>query len=466
MKTSNKKISVIIALSFLSACSLFAEMISQEYILSKYKHKVDSLIKIIMNDDKFYDRLGYLCDIYGHRLSGSENLEKALDWLQIEMQRDGLQNVARDSVWVPHWVRGEEKCQMLLPWRKNIPVIAFGGSISTPKEGIEADVLVVKSFDELKEKSSLAIGKIVVFNVPFVNYGQAVQFRFRGAIEAAASGAVASLTRSVTPQSNSLHTGMMIYDDKYPKIPHGAITIEDADLLERIQSRGLTPRIRLILLNETKPDALSWNLRSELVGKDLPNEIIAFGGHIDSWDVGTGAHDDACGCIASWAALKYIKDANLHPRRTLRVVFWANEENGVRGGKAYCDQHSHEQHSLMFEFDAGCFRPSKIGFSGPDTLLSIIKFFEPLLQKIDSITVVKGGGGVDIDPMVRTGVPAMSLWTDSEGKYFRYHHSELDTFDKINKQDFQKCIAAIAVVLYLYADLPLDYIQFIKQTTH
>jgi len=466
MKTELKKLSIILVVLNLLPTILFSEMISQEYILSKYEKKVDSLIKIIMNDDKFYNRLGYLCDIYGHRLSGSENLERALDWLEKEMYRDSLQNVARDSVWVPHWVRGEEKCELISPWRKNIPVIAFGGSISTPNVGIEADVLVVKSFEELKDKADLAKGKIIVYNVPFVSYGQAVQFRFRGAIDAASVGAVASLTRSVTPQNNSLHTGMMIYDDKYPKIPHGAITIEDADLLERIQARGLTPRIRLLLLNESKPDALSWNLRSELTGREQPNEYIAFGGHIDSWDVGTGAHDDACGCVASWAALTYLKIANLIPRRTLRVVFWANEENGVRGGKAYRDQHSHELHSLMFEFDAGCFRPSRIGFSGPDTIFSIIKFFEPLLQKIDSITVVKGGGGVDIDPMVRTGVPAMSLWTDSQGNYFRFHHSELDTFDKIDKKEFQKCIATIAVALYLYADLPIDYIQFIKQTTH
>lgn len=450
---------------FLCVYNLNAQ-ITQEYILSKYESKVDSLIKIIMEDDKFYERLGYLCDVFGHRLSGSENLERALDWLYSEMKKDGLQNVAKDSVWVPHWVRQEEKCELIFPMQKKIPVMAYGGSISTPKEGIEADVLVVSSFEELKEKAALAKGKIVVYNVPFINYSQAVPFRFRGAINAAEVGAVASLARSVTPQNNSLHTGMMIYNDNVNKIPHGTLNSEDAELLHRLQNRGITPRLRLTLLNETLPDFLSWNLRGELVGWEHPNEFIALGGHIDSWDVGTGAHDDACGCVATWAAVKYIKDAGLRPRRTLRAVMWANEENGVRGGKAYRDQHSHLPHSLMFELDAGCFRPSKIGFSGPDTIFSIVKFFEPLLQKIDSITVVRGGGGVDIDPMVRTGVPAMSLWTESEGNYFRYHHSEWDTFDKIVAQDLKKCIAAIAVAMYLYADLPVDYLSFIKQASH
>jgi len=456
----------IVLLSILFCVFNLKAQITQEYILSKYESKVDSLIKMIMADGSFYERLGYLCDVFGHRLSGSENLERALDWLYSEMKKDGLQNVAKDSVWVPHWVRKDENCELIFPMQKRIPVMAYGGSISTPKEGIEADVLVVTSFEELKEKAELAKGKIVVYNVPFVTYSQAVPFRFRGAINAAEVGAVASLARSVTPQNNSLHTGMMIYSDDVVKIPHGTLTSEDADLLLRLQNRGITPRLRLTLLNETLPDFLSWNLRGELVGSELPDEYIALGGHIDSWDVGTGAHDDACGCVATWAAVKYIKDAGLRPRRTLRAVMWANEENGVRGGKAYRDQHSHLHHSLMFELDAGCFRPWRIGFSGPDTIFSIVKFFEPLLQKIDSITVVVGGGGVDIDPMVRTGVPAMSLWTNSEGNYFRYHHSEWDTFDKIVAEDFKKCIATIAVVMYLYADLPVDYLSFIRQATH
>lgn len=461
-----KKLSFVLVLFFLIIQNNTNSQITQEFILKNYEKKVDSLINFILKDDWFYNRLGYLCDVFGPRLSGSDNLERALDWLRDEMINDGLINVAKDSVWVPNWKRYEEKCELVYPMQKDIPVIAFGGSVSTPKDGILADVLVVKSFEELKEKTNLAKGRIIVYNVPFVSYSQAVQFRFRGAIEAAAVGAIASLTRSVTPQNNSLHTGMMIYDNSIPEIPHGAITIEDADLLERLQNRGFTPKIKLILLNSKLPDVLSWNLRGEIPGREFPNEYIALGGHIDSWDVGTGAHDDACGCVATWAAVKYLKDLNFIPRRTLRVVMWANEENGVRGGKAYRDQHGHLPHVLMFEFDAGCFKPYRLGFSGPDTLFSIVKFFEPLLQKIDSIAVTKGGGGVDIDPMVRTGVPAMSLWTDSQGKYFSYHHSNLDTFDKIDSIEFKKCIATIAVAMYLYADLPIDYLQLIKQITH
>lgn len=456
--------SFVVILATLTLCVIKLDaQITQEFILAEYEKKAEKLIDAIMSDSTAYQRLGYLTDVFGSRLSGSANLERALDWMYAEMKSDGLDNVTKDSVMVPHWVRGLERCDIISPLNHNMLVASYGGSISTPDGGITAEVYVVNSFEQLKNNADKAKGKIVVYNAPFLNYGQAVQYRFHGAVRAAEVGAVASLARSVTPQNmNSVHTGMMVYVDSITKIPHGAITIEDAELLQRLQDRGITPKIKLVLESETLPDALSYNLYSELSGIENPDEIIAHGGHIDSWDMGTGAHDDACACVASWEVIRKIKQLNLKPKRTLRAVMWANEENGVRGGNAYRDKHKDEKHVLMFEFDSGCFAPSAIRFSGSDTLLQIVKFFEPILRKIDSIEVVKGGGGVDIGPMTRLGYPAMSLSTRDRGQYFSYHHSRNDTFDKIVFSDYNKCIAAIAVSLFIYSDLPIEYYKYIE----
>lgn len=459
MRFSIFKFSVSILVLFASVNFTQAQ-ITQEYIAEKYAPIVKKIYDAAMADSSFYDRLGYMCDMFGPRLSGSQNLENAIRWAVSEMKKDKLANVRLDSVMVPHWVRGAENCTMTKPWKHNIPITGFGGSVPTPKEGISAEVLVVKDFDELEKYGDRAKGRIVVFDDPWQNYGQAVQYRFRGAIAAAKYGAIASLTRATSPIGmSSPHTGMMVYADTLPKIPSGAIALEDSELLHRIQNRGVTPVIYLKLESETLPDALSWNVLAEMPGKELPDEYIAFGGHIDCWDLGTGAHDDAAGCLSSWASLKLLKDLGLTPKRTLRSVFWVNEENGVRGGKKYFEDHGKEKHALMFEFDSGLFPPSSLRYTGPDSLLQIVKMMQPLLQMIDSINVDSRGGGVDIGPMMRNAsIPGMSLsGNDGDDQYFWYHHSANDTFDKIDKTVFNKTVAAIASALYIYADLPIDY---------
>lgn len=448
---------------------LFSEylnaQVNQEFIINKYKPIAEKIISKVMSDSSSYKNLGYVCDVFGHRLSGSENLENAIRWIVKEMKNDGLDNVRTDSVMVPHWVRGNEECIMTSPWKHKIPVLAFGGSISTPKGGIKAKVLVVNGFEDLAAKKDLAKGRIVVYNVPFKNYGQAVQFRFVGAINAAQAGAIASLTRSVTPQNLvSVHTGMMVYADTVEKIPHGAISIEDAELLQRLQDRGISPEMSLTLESESLPDVLSYNVLGELRGNEKAEEIIAFGGHIDGWDLGTGAHDDASACIASWGAIKILKDLGLAPKRTLRSVMWANEENGARGGKAYAAQHGDEPHALVFEWDSGCFAPSAVRFTCDSSLFQILKLMEPILKLINKDLVVDNrGGGVDIGPMMRLGYPGGSLSTNDQGKYFVYHHSDSDTFEKIVFNEYNQCLAAMAVSLYIYADLPIDYFKYIKK---
>ncbi len=423
---------------------------------AKYSGIVRMIIDEAMKDSSAWERLAYMCDTFGPRLSGSDNLEKALNWITEQMKSDGLDNIQRDEVMVPVWIRGNESCSLISPRKSKMNFMSYGGSIATPVEGITAPVLVVNSFEDLQNKANEAKGKIVVYNVPFIHYGQAVQFRWSGHLKAAEAGAVASLVRSVSPIGFQLpHTGSVAdYVDSIPKIPHGAITLEDAEMLQRMQNRGQEPVIHLFLEARTEPDKLSYNVMGEIIGSMVPGEIIAIGGHIDSWDAGTGAQDDAGGCIATWQAVKLLKKLGLKPKRTIRVVMWANEENGSRGGKYYAEKHKHEKHHLMLEFDAGVFSPKSIGFRGPDSLFDIVSTFQPFLAQVEpNFSIYKGGWGVDIDPMHKLGIPAMTFNTDDSGRYFWYHHADSDTPDKIDPKDLNKCIAAIAIAVFLYADI-------------
>ena len=427
--------------------------------INKYQPIADKIISFAMKDSIAWDRLAYLTDVFGPRLSGSESLEKALDWMLLQMKNDNFSNVREEKVMVPHWVRGTEKAELLEPRNANIPILLLGGSIGTTNKGISAEVIVINDKSELDSLGSEKInGKIVLFNQPFINYGQSVQYRFYGAQWAAKYGAVASLIRSVSPNtSRNLHTGMMAYSDTIPKIPHAAITPEDAMLLERLQSYGKKIIVHLNLEAETKEDFESRNIMADIAGYMYPDEIIAMGGHTDSWDVGTGAQDDASGCISTWMAAKLINDLNLKPKRSIRLVQWVNEENGVKGGNEYKDKHINEKHVLMFEHDSGVFPPSAIRLNGSDSALVLLKYAEPLFKKISpEMIITNGGGGVDIGPMTRAAAPGMSLSTNDDGKYFYYHHSNSDTADKVNPLHLNQCIAAIALAIYIYADLEIN----------
>ncbi|MGQ9820023.1 MAG: M20/M25/M40 family metallo-hydrolase, partial [Candidatus Kapaibacteriales bacterium] len=401
-----------------------------------------------------WDRLAILCDDFGPRLSGSENLNNAINWIEEKLREDGFDSVWTEDVYVPKWVRVHEECELVYPRKKRIPLITLGGSVSTPPEGITAEVLVVRNFDELTAKKNEAKGKIILYTPPYESYGKTVQYRWLGASRAAEVGAIAALIRPVTPLSmNNPHTGSMHYIDTLPKIPIASITEEDALLLERFQNRGIRPKIYLKIETRNDEKVLSKNVIAEIRGI-RHNEIIDFGGHIDSWDVGSGAQDDAGGCMASWEALRVFKSLNIKPNRTLRLVFWVNEEFGLDGGRSYAENHKNEDHKLLFEFDSGVFPPTKIGFLGPDSLWNKVKGLENLIKTVlPEIEIYRGGGGVDISPMTKLGFPGGSLLTNDGGKYFWYHHSETDTPDKVNPKDLNDCAIAIAVFLYLYSDL-------------
>lgn len=429
---------------------------AQQQAVAALRPAADRLIDAALADTAAWERLTLLVDRFGNRFSGSAALEQAHDWMLAEMERDGLENVRGERVMVPHWVRGEESATLVEPRRQDLPMLGLGGSIATPPEGITAEVLVVGSFEELTQRAAEARGKIVLFDAPFTSYGETVRYRSQGAVEAARAGAVASLIRSVTPFSmKTPHTGGMRYEDDVPRIPHAAITVEDATLLHRMQERGERIVVTLRMSAQTLPDAESKNVIAELRGREFPDEIVVLGGHTDSWDVGQGAMDDAGGVVAAWEAVRLMKELGLRPRRTVRVVGWTNEENGLRGGNAYRDAHRDEldRHVLAIESDAGVFKPLGYGFTGSDEALAIISEIGRLLERIDAGTIERGGGGADIGPIMRLGVPGMGLNVDGS-RYFWYHHTDADTIDKLDMREFLECVASLAVMAYAVAELP------------
>lgn len=421
-----------------------------------YRQAADRLIEAALADSAAYARLTLLVDKFGHRFSGSTSLEQAIDWILQEMERDGLENVHGEPVMVPHWVRGDESVELLTPRYRRLAMLGLGGSIATPPQGITAPVLAVSSWEEMEARAEEARGKIVLYDPDWENYGVNVAYRSRGAIVAAQAGAVASLIRSAGSFSiNSPHTGAMSYDPDIPKIPHAALTPEDARMLHRMLDRGERVTVRLKMEAQTLPDVPSRNVVAEIRGRERPEEIVVLGGHIDSWDVGQGAMDDGGGSVAAWEAVRLMHRLGMRPRRTVRVVLWTNEENGLRGGNAYRDQHVQEldRHVLAIESDGGVFQPAGFGFTGSDEAFEILRQVGSLLNRIDAGTITRGGGGADIGPIMREGVPGAGLQVDGS-RYFWYHHSDGDTIDKLDPEGMARCVAAMAVLAYVVAELP------------
>lgn len=430
---------------------------SQDSWLDPYREPASRIIGEALSDTFAWRRLAELTDTFGHRLSGSPQLEEAIRWAADQMRADGLENIHLDPVMVPHWVRGRERAQMIRPARHELVMLGLGGSIGTPPDGIEAETLVVSSFDELDARAEDVPGKIVVYNVPFATYGETVRYRTTGASRAARRGAVASLVRSVGPKGfRTPHTGGMRYNDGDPQIPTAAITAEDTALLQRMQDRGTPAVVRLTMGAQTLPDVESANVIGELRGRERPEEVVVVGGHIDSWDVGAGASDDGGGCIVTWDALRILKKLNLRPRRTLRVVLWTNEENGLRGGMAYRDTYRDDltNHVMMLESDSGVFRPRGFGFTGNSRARVTVTEIGSLLRGIDAAWIGPSGGGADIGPSVQAAnIPSMSLAVDGS-LYFTIHHTPADTIDNIDPTDVARNVAAVAVMAYVVADMP------------
>jgi len=424
--------------------------------LDQYREPASRLIGAAMVDSFAWRRLAELTDGIGNRLSGTPELSRAIDWALAEMKRDGLENVHAEPVMVPRWVRGRESAEIVEPAHHPIAMIGLGDSVGTPDAGIQAEAIVVRSFQELDAASSRVGGKIVIFNVPFTTYEQTRPYRSDAPSRAAQLGAVAVLVRSVGPAGLRLpHTGSLSYAANAPKIPGAAIASEDADRLQRMSDRGGRIVLRLKMEAHFESDAPSANVVGELRGREKPDEFVVIGGHIDSWDVGAGASDDGGGIVATWEALRLIKSLGLRPRRTLRVVLWTNEENGARGGRAYRDQHVAElpKHVMMLEADSGLFRPVSFAVTANAVARDTVQAIATLLTNIGADTITGGGGGTDIGPSVTAAsIPAVSY--EGTGDYFLLHHTQADTVDKIDPADVSRAAAAIAVMSYVIADLP------------
>ncbi|HWO88190.1 MAG TPA: M20/M25/M40 family metallo-hydrolase [Gemmatimonadales bacterium] len=436
----------------LAAAPVHAQAIGQ-----RYQETAVRIIEAAVADSAAWGRIAELTDRFGPRLSGSESLERAIDWIMDQMRRDSLENVRGEPVMVPRWVRGEESAELVSPRRARLAMLGLGGSVGTPRGGITAEVMVVGSREELRRRAPEARGRIVLFDVPFTSYGATVQYRLNAAAWAAEVGAVAALIRSVASYSiRSPHTGAMRYDSGVTRqIPAAALSVEDAAMLHRMADRGERVVIRLVMGARTLPEVPSRNVIGELVGRELPEEVVVMGGHIDSWDVGTGAMDDAGGVVAAWEALRLLRRLGLRPRRTIRVVGWTNEENGLRGATAYRDRYAAalDNHVLAIESDGGVFSPTGFGFSGSDSAFAIVTEIGSLLERIGAGRITRGGGGADIGPIMARGVPGMGLSVDGS-RYFWFHHSEGDTVDKLDPAEVARCVAALAVMAWVVAELP------------
>jgi carboxypeptidase Q len=419
----------------------------------------DRLIDAALKDSAAWNRIAELVDTYGNRPAGSASLESAIDWIVAQMKKDGLENVHTEPVMVPHWVRGRESATLLAPHRAPLHMLGLGRSVGTPAGGITAPVLVVSDFADLHAHAAQAKGRIVLFDyhfdpnkAPFDAYGEAVIYRYSAADSAAAYGAVAALIRSVTPHSLSTpHTGSMGYGDTTAHahhIPAAAITLEDADMLHRIQNRGQESRVTLAMEAHMLPDAKSRNVIAEVRGSELPDEVIVLGGHIDSWDVGQGAMDDGGGVVSAWEALRLIKQLGLAPRRTIRVVAWVNEEMGGRGADAYRDSHRAELPKTKFalESDNGAFTPKGIRLTGPDSLLPVVQQLLAPLARIGVTEAKMGDPEADVAPLAEVGVPALALDIDAS-RYFWYHHTDADMMSALDPHQVALCVATMGVVV-------------------
>ena len=453
MRSSLRLVALVCAVAVVATL----EAQSTHSFLAPIRADADRLIKAATADDFAWRRLAELTDTFGARLSGSPNLARAVQWSVQTMKADGLENVHAEPVMVPRWVRGREHAEIVEPPHHDLAVLGLGGTVATPTGGLEADLLVVSSFDELRSRAAEARGKIVLFDVAYGGYAETVTYRNGGARAAAQAGAVGMLVRSIGPMGlRTTHTGSVNYVPEVPAIPAAAIASEDASRLVRLARSGRRVRLRIVLEGRREADVESANVVGEIVGRDKPNEIVLLGGHLDSWDVGTGASDDGVGCIITWEAARLMAKLGIRPRRTVRVVLWTNEENGLRGAAAYADRYASAaaDHVFALESDLGVFAPAALGFSGSMAARAMIGQIASLLEPLNFPEITAGGGGADIGPIAQAGrVPTMAYIGDAS-RYFVIHHTAADTVDRILPDEVSKAAAAVAVVAYAVAEMP------------
>jgi carboxypeptidase Q len=430
-------------------------------------YKEDSIfIRKIFNtaltDGKSYEMLRHLTLNVGPRLSGSAGAKKAVEYTRDVMKDEKFDHIFLQDVMVPHWVRGAKEQGAIVTGKQkiNVPLVALGGSIATPKAGVTASVIEVKTFQELRALGREKVkGKIVFFNRPmdptkmntFEAYGAAVDQRGSGASEAAKMGAVGCIVRSITTSMDDVpHTGSMRYASGAPMIPAAAISTNAAELLSKTLKSNPATQFFFKQNCETLPDAPSHNVIGELKGSQSPNEYMVVGGHLDSWDIAQGAHDDGSGCVQSIEAIRLLKVLGYKPNHTLRAVMFANEENGLKGGITYADsaKSRNEKHIAAIESDRGGFTPLGFGIVGTPAQKAKIIGWQKLFSPYGLHEIGVGGGGADIGPLGPQGTVLLGLIPDSQ-RYFDYHHAANDTFDKVSRRELELGAASMAAMLYL-----------------
>ena len=436
---------------------------SQE--LNDHKVFIDKVYNEALSNGQSYEWLDYLSNEIGGRLSGSINYDRSVKWGKDELNLIGIDSVWLQPVMIPKWVRGAPEYAHIESSPGNtisVPIAALGGSISTPSIGISANVIEVKSFDELNNigKDSIS-GKIIFFNRKmdptlintFQSYGGSVNQRTQGAAKAAKLGAIGVIVRSMTTTLDDYpHTGSMYYDglELNERIPAAAISTNGAELLSSMLS--LNPNIKFFFRQNSKnfPDVLSYNVIGQIDGSERSDEIIVVGGHLDSWDLGDGSHDDGAGIVQSMEVLRILKSLNYKPKRTIRVVLFANEENGLRGGNKYAElaKKNNETHFFALESDAGGFTPRGFSFDTSESEFNSLKEFKHLFKEYGADDFIIGGSGADIGPLKDNKIILAGLRPDPQ-RYFDYHHAASDTFDKINKRELELGAAAMTALVYL-----------------
>ena len=458
------KKTLIIAISFLLVTNGFSQA-EDSIIIKKISDE-------ILTNGKAYDNLHYLTKQIGGRLSGSPQMVKAEKWGVALMKESGADKAWLQECTVPHWVRGgKDKAEVsynsaskgarnLLVNKKELDVLALGNSEGTKNKNITANVVLVNSFEELEKKKDSVKGKIVFYNYKFnptfvktfQSYGDAVQYRGAGASRAAKYGALGVIVRSMSHSAdNNPHTGSLRYDTTLPKIPAMAIGLRDADWLSNQVMNNKVMSVTIKSNAHFLPDTIGHNVIGELRGSEFPDEIITIGGHLDSWDPAEGAHDDGAGCVQTVEMLRAFKALGYKPKRTIRFVLFANEENGLRGSNKYAEEAKakNEKHIFALESDAGGFTPRGFSFGGSSEQLKKLQSWVPLLYPYGVYEITDGGGGADIGPLNRIfKTPVAELGPDSQ-RYFDYHHARNDVFENVNKRELELGAVNMAALIYL-----------------
>jgi carboxypeptidase Q len=422
----------------------------------------ERLVGPVLTEGHAWTRLTELTDGIGPRLSGSEGAEAAVQWALRSFKADGVK-AWLEPVKVPHWVRGEERAELLTSERfrgRPLQVMALGGSAATPPEGITAEVVEVSSLEELVALGDRVKGRIVFFTHDMKvteDYGRFAALRGRGPSAAAKAGAAGALVRSLATASLSTpHTGSTRFDEGVTPVPAASVTVEDAALLHRLLAEGGPVRVRLVLGCKELPEADSFNVVAEVKGREKPEEIVLIGAHLDSWDVGSGAHDDGAGVVMVMEAARLLARQKPAPRRTVRVVLFMNEENGLRGARAYAEAHAAElpRHVAAMEMDSGGGRPLGVQLRAGEGAPELVRPWLSPLVALSSGTILPGeAGGADLSPLVPARVPMFSVRTDAS-RYFDVHHSHADTLDKVEPEALAKSTAAVAWMTYVMAEMP------------